>query len=423
MSIPALFQSRPLHVVSGVLLACAAVLSEVPAASAAAARSEKPPAASWPRWRGPDANGVSSESGWSTDWPEGGPKRLWRAHVGRGYSAVAVAGGRVYTMGNRNGTDTVWCLDAGKGTVVWKHSYPCAGKSYPGPRATPTVEAGRVYTLSRDGQVFCLDAEKGTVVWSKNVAAATGARPPTWGFASSPVVEGDLLLLNVSSAGTALFKTTGKVAWKSPPGKSGYATPVVFDAGGRRCAAIFSAKSLVVVDVKTGRKLWSYPWKTSYDVNAADPIVLGDKMFISSGYKHGCALLQFGRGTPRLVYQNGNMQNHFSSSVLYKGHLYGSSGNVNSNAALVCIDFRTGQVKWSKRGFKMTSLMIADGKLVILTQNGLLAVAEATPAGFKPLAQAKVMKGTCWTVPVLAGGKIYCRNHEGELICLDVAGR
>ena len=177
------------------------------------------------------------------------------------------------------------------------------------------------------------------------------------------------------------------------------------------------------MDVKTGRRVWSHPWKTRWDVNAADPIVLGEKMFISSDYRHGCTLLDFSAGRPRVVYENKNMQNHFSSSVLYKGYLYGSSGNVNSDASLVCMDFQTGRVKWSKRGLKMTSLMIADGKLVILTKRGLLIVAEATPAGFKPLAQAKVMSGTCWTVPVLAGGKIYCRNHEGEVICLDVAGR
>jgi outer membrane protein assembly factor BamB len=374
----------------------------------------------WCRWRGPDLNGVSSEAGWQAQWSADGPKRAWRAALGTGFSSFSVCQGRVYTMGNKGDTDTVFCLDANTGKEIWKHSYPCPldPKNFEGgPCATPTVSDGRVYTFSRKGDLFCLDASKGAVVWSKNLNQELGLEIPTWGSAGSVLIEGTQALLNMGSAGVALDKDSGKVAWTSPKNAGAYATPVPFTAGAERCVAIAARQTLVAVRVADGHLMWSYPWKTSYDVNAADPIISGETVFISSGYGHGGALLKLKGDKPELVWENKNMRNHFNSCVLWKGYLYGPD-----DSGLRCLAFDSGELKWTDREFGKGSLMVADGKLVALSEKGELIIAETTPAAFKPITRAKVLSGKCWTTPVLSNGHIYCRNAVGDAVCLDVCG-
>jgi len=378
-------------------------------------------AADWPCWRGPEANGISRETGWLTQWPDDGPKRLWTAKVGTGFSSFAVVQGRAYTMGNSADTDTVFCFDAATGRELWKHSYPCPldAQSYEGgPHATPSVAGDRVYTLSKRGELFCLDAASGAVVWSRKLAEELGAKKPTWGFASSVRVVGELLLVNVGSAGTALHKQDGKVVWTSGQDVANYSTPVPFQAEGVPAVAFFSKDHLVAVRVPDGRELWRYPWKTAWDINAADPIVSSNRVFISSGYNHGAALLQITEGQPQKVWENKNMRNHFNSCVLWQGHLYGVDEN-----QLRCLDLATGEVRWTERALGKGSLMLADGKLIALSDKGALFLAPAVPDAFQPLARAQVLTGKCWTTPVLANGRIYCRNAAGDVVCLDVGGR
>jgi len=380
----------------------------------------------WPRWRGPDLNGISKETGWLATWPAEGPKQLWKANVGIGFSSIAVSQGRAYTMGNQANQDTVFCFDAETGKEVWKHTYPAklGAQSYEGgPHATPTVEAGRVYTLSKWGEIVCLDGETGKSIWSKNVARESGAKVPTWGFAGSVLVQGDTLYVNVGKAGMALAKADGKILWNTGPEPAGYATPVPITVGGQAALAVFGSKALFALDPKTGKELWSHPWKTSWDVNAADPILQGDALFISSGYDHGGALLRLGGGAPSVVWEKKDMRNHYNSCVLLDGHLYG----FDEKGDLRCLDWSNGAVKWSESSLKKKdqqgSLMAADGKLIALGPNGELVIAEATPAGFKPISRAQVLDGKCWTMPVLANGRLYCRNAAGDLVCLDVKGR
>lgn len=378
-------------------------------------------AADWHRWRGPDANGISAETGWQSQWPSQGPKQLWKASVGTGFSSMSVSNGRVYTMGNAKDTDTVYCLDANTGKELWKHSYPSAldPKNFEGgPTATPTIDGNRVYTFSRKGDAFCLDAETGKVIWSRNLHKDPGAEIPKWGLSGSALVEGDLVIYNAGGMGTALDKQTGRVVWKSNKDAAGYATPVPFDSGNIRALAIFTKDSISAVRAADGRELWRYPWKTSYDVNAADPIVAGDKVFISAGYNRGASVIKVSGSKAEKVWENKNMRNHFNSSVLWKGHLYGVD-----EKELRCLAFDTGEVKWKYPQFGKGSLMLADGKLIALSERGELIIAEATPAQFKPISRAQVLGGKCWTVPVLSNGKIYCRNATGDLVCLDVSGK
>ena len=299
----------------------------------------------WYRWRGPDLNGISQETGWNAQWPAEGPKQLWKASVGTGFASFSVSQGRVYTMGNANNTDTIYCLDAGTGKVLWQHSYPCPldPKNFEGgPCATPTVAEGRVYTFSRKGELFCLDAAKGNVIWSKNLNTELGLEIPTWGCASSVLVEGNMAVVNMGSAGAALDPASGKVAWVSAKGPGAYATPVPLKIGCDQCLAILSCQALIAVKAATGKELWRYPWKTSYDVNAADPVLDGDKVFISSGYNHGGALLKISAQTAEKVWENKNMRNHFNTCVLWQGYLYGPDDN-----GLRCLAFDTGDLKWT----------------------------------------------------------------------------
>jgi outer membrane protein assembly factor BamB len=381
-------------------------------------------AADWPRYRGPNMDGISTESGWSVDWPATGPKELWKANVGIGFSSISTADGRAYTMGNAKDRDTIYCFDAATGQVLWEHSYVCKlnPKAYEGgPSATPTVEAGRVYTLSKDGEAFCLQAADGKVVWNAHLGKDLKAKVPGWGFASSPVILGNAVFLNVGTRGTALDKNTGKVLWTTGDQASGYSSLVPVTLGNTKSLVLFTAQSVAAVEPTTGKELWSYPWKTSYDVNAAEPIVSGDHVFISSGYNHGAALLRINNGKPERVWENKQMRNQHNSCVLINGALYGFDGDSNSD--LKCLDFNTGEVKWSQSGLGKGTLMAADGKLIVLAEKGELVIAAADPTAFKPLTRWQVLGGKCWTAPVLSNGRIYCRNARGDLVCVDVSGK
>jgi outer membrane protein assembly factor BamB len=263
-------------------------------------------AADWPNWRGPKHDGISSETNWKSEW-SGEPKVLWEAEVGLGFSSFVVAGGRVLTTGHEEGKDTIFCLDAASGKTVWKHSYAAdLGDKYyeGGTSATPTIDGERAYHLSRWGDLFCFDAASGKVVWEKNVQRETEANIPDWGFAGAPLVQGKRLILNVGKAGMAVDKANGKILWKSDADTAGYSTPYPMKWNGKDLAVIGSARSYIAVEVDTGAPAWEHEWPTRYGVNAADPILNGSQLFISSGYNKGCTVLKLTDRGPEKVWEN-----------------------------------------------------------------------------------------------------------------------
>ncbi len=381
-------------------------------------------AADWPNWRGPNHNGISNETGWFTTWPEAGPKVLWEKTLGPGFASMAVSKGRVYAMGNIKDNDILYCLDADTGKEIWKKSYPCPifkKQHEGGPSATPTVNGDSVYTFSKNGDAIRFKTATGEVVWHKKLNKDLGFKHPRWYFASSALIIDKMVILNVGSYGIALNKADGSVIWDNGKSAAGYSTAVPFTMDGKKCIALFTAKEMVALVPKTGKILWKIPWKTSYDVNAADAIIEGNKIFLSSGYNTGCAVYTFGSSDFTEDWKNKNIRNHFNSCVLWKGYIYG----VDDGKSVSCLDFKTGEVKWAQKGFGKGSLMLADGKLIILSDKGKLAIAEASPTEYKELASAQILpKKKCWTVPVLANGRIYARNNpDGQLVCLDVSGK
>jgi outer membrane protein assembly factor BamB len=381
-------------------------------------------AADWPQYRGPSQNGVAAESLPPTI-SKAEPRELWKAALGIGTSGIAVANGRAYSMGNERDKDVVRCLEARTGREVWKHSYPLALDKRMfegGPAATPTVDGNFVYTVSHQGDLWCLDAATGRKIWYKHYQKDFGGNRPQWGFAGSPLVEGNLLICDVGArrgSTIALDKTNGTLVWKSGNDGAGYATPVAATIAGRRTIVMFKANALVGLDAKDGRELWRSPWKTSYDVNAATPLVIRDTIFISSGYNSGCALVALEGGKAREVWRNKNLKAHINSPVAVNDHVYGVDDQVGGGR-LVCLDLANGKLAWHERGVSGGALIAADAKLIVVSEKGELVIAEANPVDFKPLARAQVLGGRCWVQPTLANGLLYVKNNAGDLVCLEL---
>lgn len=376
----------------------------------------------WPNFRGPTHDGISAEKTWKAEWSSE-PPVAWKAKVGLGFSSIVVANGRVATAGHAEGKDTLFCFDAATGKELWKHSYPAelGDKFYEGgTTGTPTFEGDRLYWLSRWGNLIAFEAASGKVVWQKNIQTETGAPNPTWGYTGAPLVQGDLLILNIGDAGAAVEKATGKLVWKSAAKDCGYSTPRPITRGGQSLAIFANTENYLAVDVKTGKEAWRFRWLTQYGVNAADPVVSGDQVFISSGYGKGGALLKLTDAAPEQVWKTKALRTQLNAAVLHDGHLYGVDGDTADKAVLKCIEWATGKEKWAEPGFGSGGVILADGKLIALSAIGELLIAPATPEGFKPTTRTQVLGPKCWTAPVLANGFIYCRNSRGEIAAIDV---
>ena len=343
-----------------------------------------------------------------------------------GYSNVAIKDNRLYTMGQEVVENVVICLNAETGEELWRYSF----KGFIDVHSTPTIDGRYVYVLSPYGIMACLRAKNGKVRWERDLVREFKTEKIPYGYSGSPVIVDDLIILNVNTAGIALDKKTGDLIWASnihtnKKNNFGYhATPVLYDHEGKRCTLLFSGTGLSLVEVKGGKQLWFYEWGRTDTANCADPIVIEDKVFISAGFVlDKGALLEITGNVPRVIWENENMGTEFSTCVYVDGYLYG-----RDHGGLLpfrCIDVKTGDVMWEKE-MKMASLIAADGKLIILEEDGTLHIAEATPASYKEISSCDVLGGErrvrmFWTPPVLYKGKIYCRNYAGDLVCIDVS--
>ncbi len=381
----------------------------------------------WPQYRGPNRDGVSSETGLLDQWPEGGPKELWRTSLGQGFSGISISGGHIYTMFGEGSDEFVVCLDGATGKELWRRR---TGPNFKdrfgdGPRSTPTVDGELVFVLGARGGLHALGTKDGQPVWSRDLPGEFGAETPRWGYSSAPLVEGKLLLVDVGGQGgssvVAFDKKTGKEVWRSQNDKAGYSAPLAMTVSGQRQVVFFTGTTLVSLSPEDGTLLWKQAWKTSYDVNAATPIFIPpDRVFVSSGYDVGAAVYRVKvdgqQAEVEEVWHNREMKNKFSSSVLHEGHLYGFD-----EKTFKCIDAATGETKWKFRGLGHGSLTFADGHFVVLGDDGTLVLVEATAEAYREKGRAQIFDGKTWTVPTLSGGKLYLRDQK-QLVSLDVSG-
>ncbi len=384
----------------------------------------------WPQWLGPNRDGISQETGLLKSWPVDGPKVLWRIPLGEGFSGISVTkDGRVYTMFAEDDAAYAVCVEASTGKEVWRFQ---VGKKFPdsmggnGPRCTPTVDENLVFVFSAYGRLFALNAQDGQQVWAKNFETELGAEVPQWGFSSSLLVEGNMLIVETGGKSGKLLaaynKTNGDLIWASQSDKAGYSSPIAITVGGIRQIIFFTGTNIMSVSPADGKLFWQESWETKYDVNAATPIFIPpDKIFISSGYDHGSATFQMktddGTVSVQRIWDNPKMRNHFSSCVLHGNYFYGCDEKV-----VRWISADTGEEKWKQRGLGKGSLLFADDHLIILSDEGALVLAEATPVEYKEKARAEILSGRCWTVPSLAGGKLYLRNMD-EMVCLEMTAQ
>ncbi len=381
--------------------------------------------AGWPQWLGPDRNGISPETGLFGD--KLSLNQAWRVQGGKGFSGLSVAGNRIYTMYIHGGDEYAACLDAGNGAVLWRtrtDSLLMERQGGDGPRATPTVDDGTVYVSSAYGKLYALDSRTGSQKWSRDLVREYGSKRARWGFCPSPLVAGNLVLIEAGGNGghslIAFDKTSGDVAWTTGSDKLGYSSPIAVTVGQTRQAVFFTGSGLLSVAPQNGQVLWNHPWTTSHDVNAATPVFIPpNRFFISSGYGTGGTVVEVSVAdsgySVKEIWRNTEMKNHFATSIYYQGHLYGFDGSI-----LKCIDAGTGAEKWKTRGYGKGTLIVADGHLVILGEGGNLGLAEATPANFVEKAGYPAFNGRCWTVPTLAGGRLYLRDEQ-EIACLNLA--
>jgi outer membrane protein assembly factor BamB len=318
--------------------------------------------------------------------------------------------------------DVVWCLNATNGQTLWRHAYASKAGSYPGPRMTPTVDGDAVYVLSRHGRLACLSRDDGAVRWQTDLHETCGVErePYEWGLACSPTVWGDRLALDAGRL-VVVHKATGALDFTLGTDRPAFSSPVVFHHGSRWLATSFNQSGLALYDLVDRSAAGRCEWRAKYAANAATPVVGDGHLFITSGYGRGCALLRVGSKGLERVYEAAAVSSECLTGVLFGGFLYAVSGDLGKRGSLRCVEFRTGAVRWNYDGFRVGGgISIAGGRILHLMDNGELAIAEATPERYSELSRAKVLEAQCRTVPVLANGRIYCRNTKGDLVCLDV---
>src|SRR5581483_6628178 len=370
------------------------------------------PAGDWPQWLGPRRDGSSPETGLLTTWPAAGPKVLWKVPGGDGYSAVAVADGRAFTLVQTDKGEQLRALDAVTGQTLWEaHLHPAYKNKYGnGPRSTPSVAGGLVYTQSVTGPLSCHDAKTGKLVWQVDLLKQFGAKNLTWGLSASPLVDEARVyaLPGAPGAGVAAFdRRTGKLLWKTGDAKAAYASPVAATVGGVPQVIFFNAFGLLAVSPADGKELWRVEWPTEFDCNIATPLVLGDQLFVSSGEGVGCALFRLSAaGAPEVVWQSkgpkGVMTTYWANAVAHDGYLYGISGEFDKRMDLHCVELKTGKLQWSRPAFGKAALLLADGHLFITTKAGDLVLVRATPEKYDEKARLAGFLGENRTVPTLA---------------------
>lgn len=417
----------------------ATALTLVLTTSAALAFAAAAPAPEWPQWRGPNRDAVAKETGLLAQWPESGPPLAWKASgLGGGFSSLSISGGRIYTLGDRQGSQQVVAMNLADGKIVWTAKVgPAWEDEYGGPRGTPAIDGDRIYALGTEGDLVCLQAATGKEVWRKSLPRDFGGQVmSSWKWAESPLVDGDRLIVTPGVPGAtlvALDKKTGKEVWRAAtPGLgsqgkdgAGYSSVVISNGAGVKQYVQLTGRGLVSVRAQDGKFLWGYNKVANNVANIPTPIIKGDYVFTSTSYQTGSALLKLSKAGEGVQAQevyflpSKTLQNHHGGLVLIGDHIYGGHGH--NRGYPICVEMMTGKVVWGGEGVDpgnggtgSAAVTAADGHLYFRYQNGRMALIEATPQGYK-VKGAFTIPGVdhpSWSHPVIAGGKLYLREQD-----------
>jgi outer membrane protein assembly factor BamB len=412
----------------------------------------------WPRFLGPSGDSKSPETGIMTQWGECGPPLVWHRKLGTGYGMGAVWGGRFYHFDRHEDQVRLTCLDCRNGTFRWMFEYrtnyeDLLGYNH-GPRSSPVVDDGLVYLFGPEGMLHCVRADDGKLIWKVDTARKFGVVQNFFGVGSTPVVEGDLLLVMVGGStpesqnagrydqdrvagnGTgvvAFDKRTGDVKYAISDELASYATPQLATIAGRRWCFVFARGGLIGFEPRSGKVDFHYPWRAKLhdSVNASTPVVVGNEVFLSETYGPGSTLLRVRPGGYEVVWRdppdrNKAMRAHWNTPIYHQGYLYGSSGRHLGEAELRCVQWKTGRVMWRKPGLTRASLLYVDQHFVCLGEDGVLRLVQATERAYVEVAMAEVrekpgdpplIQPPAWSAPILSHGLLYVRG-EDRLVCM-----
>lgn len=431
----------------------------------------------WPIFLGSTQDSKSPEKGIITKWTANKPRIVWQAELGTGYGAPTIAKGRLFQFDRFGNKARVYSLNAETGKELWRYEHATDYEDYfnynNGPRCSPVVDGNRVYAYGAEGMLTCLTADEGKLVWQVDTKKDFGVVQNFFGVGSTPVVEGDLLIVMVGgspawaqqlgalqlervegdgSGIVAFDKFTGKVKYKITDELASYASLKVATINGRRWCLAFCRGGLIGFEPKTGKLDFEYPWRAKIleSVNASMPVVIGDEVFISETYGPGSTLLKVSPGSSEIVWKDDDrrrqkaMMTHWNTPVYHDGYLYGSSGRHTENAELRCIEWKTGKVMWSEPGLTRSSLLYVDGHFICQAEYGQLIVFKANPQKYEPVSEVELqapnvagpalgpapqlpareaarpmLKYPCWAAPVLSHGLLYVRGDD-RLVCLEL---
>lgn len=422
------------------------------------AAAQEPPSelkgVDWYRFLGPDLNGKSPEVGIRTDWSEGGLPIVWQREVGDGYSVPSVAAEQLFVFDRQGDTARLTCVDAGSGKEIWQAEYPTQYKDHygysGGPRAAPVIDGDRVYVLGVEGRLRAHRVTDGELIWEVDTGREFGVVQNFFGAGSTPIVEGDLLIAMIGGSppnppslwsgelrgnGTGLVafdKKTGEVVYRSSDELASYSSLVITTIGERRWGFAFARGGLMGFEPSTGRIDFHFPWRSKKieSVNAATPVVVDDRVLITEAYTVGSALLRVGRDGYEVLRsdpprRNQSMASHWATPIYHEGFLYGCSGEKSGQADLRCIDFETGELKWSQKLGSRLSLLYVDGHFVVQTERGGLALVRANPERAELVTRARyeeVLGYPTWGAPILSHGLLYLRGAK-NLLALELIPR
>lgn len=409
--------------------AVATIAAALWAALTSAARADD-----WPVFLGPHGSGTSAETGLDLDWPPEGPPVMWRKRLGASYSPPVVAKGRTIAFHRLGNEEVIECLDAATGRSLWDLRYPTRYvdryQYNGGPRSSPAIDDGRVYTYGAEGVLTCAELATGRMVWQRPLNKELKVPQNFFGVGVPPVIDGQIILLNAGGPDGAgivgLDKRTGQTVWKATSHGASYSAPVVASIGGRRLAMFLTREGLVALEPETGRVTHEYPFRSPLheSVNAASPVVVGDVVMLSAAYSVGSVALRLAPdGLTVLWRDTKNLQSHWATAIYHDGCVYGVHGRHEAEGEVRCLDFATGRVRWvGPRSMGRATLLMVQGHFLVMGERGDLAVVEVNPDRYVEKRRVHLVDGPTWAPPVLANGLLYVRN-ETCLVALDLRRR